>query len=145
MYGQYSETGGFRRTKNDMVAHLPCGYRDARKAGHNRLIWTDAEGGRHYRLHRTDVVSVSPDGWTMTLADGGYATMTTRRAMAQGMAALVPAAAGKYWGVYGNKGRDSHRPHFLHASDPRAGGAFSSGAAFDLSDGYPVLLTQGDA
>lgn len=145
MYGQYSETGGFRRTKKDMVAHLPCGYRDARKAGHNRLIWTDAEGGRHFRLHRTDVVSVSPDGRTMTLRDGGYETMTTRRAMSEGMQALVPAAAGKYWGVWGNRGRDAHRPHVLNAGHAKAGGAFADGARFDLSDGYPVLLTQGDA
>ncbi len=84
MFGQYSYNGVGRLTKEQLTPSLAAA---SRKAGHNRVIWTRANGEQRYRLIGTDVVVRYPDG-TFLLDDGGYPTMTTRRAMLQGLAAL---------------------------------------------------------
>jgi hypothetical protein len=82
MYGQYSESYVGRRTKADM---MPATAIDAKVVGHNRIAINYPDGSRAYRLHRTDVVRVWPNG-DIRLDDGGWPTMTTRRAMNQGLA-----------------------------------------------------------
>lgn len=84
-YGQYSEDGVGRLTLSEIV---PYGARDARKAGHNRATYTDANGVRRFRLIGTDVVTYDPASGRITINTGGYSTVTTRTAIAQGFEAL---------------------------------------------------------
>lgn len=84
MHG-FGHGGGRRYTKDDL---LPPDAEDGRKAGHNRVTFTYPDGSRAFRLYFTDVVRVFPNG-DIVLDDGGYPTMTTRRAIGEGVEALL--------------------------------------------------------
>lgn len=86
MFGQYSR-GSTRHTKADQVSYAVQQGLDvasAKRAGHNRLEFTLVDGTRCFMLHQTVIASLSPKG-LLTLDDGGWATMTTRRAMADAL------------------------------------------------------------
>jgi hypothetical protein len=96
MFGQYSEAAPSRRTKADLLAGAnPIG--SPRVVGHNRLVWRDADGWIHYRLHQTDVVSYHATKNHLVLNDGGWPTMTTTRAMKQGLTCLFPLTCWNLW------------------------------------------------
>lgn len=84
MYGQYSYNGAGRLTKSEIV---PSIANKAKKVGHNRVVWSYGPNKTMYRLIGTDVVTRFADG-TFMITDGGFATMTTRRAMMQGLKEL---------------------------------------------------------
>ena len=82
-YGQYAAGGGLNRTKADMIAIFEeRGFQvlQARKGGKNRLQFMDAAGHWNFTLHETVVATLTADRRTLTLADGGWPTMTTRTA-----------------------------------------------------------------
>lgn len=82
MFGQHSQ-GTCRRTKEEMLAYARADrpIATSRKAGHNRLHIRYADGGQAFMLHATCVAELAPCGTQLTLRDGGWATLTTRRAM----------------------------------------------------------------
>lgn len=84
MYGQYSYERADRLTKLEMMPYRAV---KAKKAGHNRIVWHDANGDRHFRLIHTDIMTAHADG-RVTIRTGGWNTMTTRRAIAQAAVAL---------------------------------------------------------
>lgn len=85
-FGQFSgaSMAGKRWTVAEQLSGAWAKPGTAKRVGHNRVAYTDLHGNRCYRLHLTDVVMVAPDG-TVKLQDGGFATITTRRAMTQGL------------------------------------------------------------
>ena len=70
-----------------IAEQTPPGATNVKRAGHNRIVYDMPDGSRRYRLHMTDVVTREADG-SYTLDDGGYRTITTRRAMVQGLRLL---------------------------------------------------------
>ena len=91
MYRQYSEgTTGRRLTMAEYRKYYATS--NARKprtcTGHNRVVYTAPDGSQRFMLHTTDVAVLNADG-TITLNDGGWPTMTTRRAMAEGITELT--------------------------------------------------------
>ena len=80
-FGQYS-AGSCRRTKSEMVTHFGAQFdiATAKRAGHNRLDFTTADGRRMFALHETVVAELSADRSRLTLADGGWPTPTTKSA-----------------------------------------------------------------
>lgn len=100
MYGQYTNSR-YSGKRWKLGEGLPDGASQIKREGHNRQSYTMPDGTRRFRLHATDVVVLSADGLTVTLDDGGYATMTTRRAMSEGVEALTGIAVA-VWGT-GNR------------------------------------------
>jgi hypothetical protein len=101
MYGQYSPNGGARMTHEDKRANarafgpVATIRNPTTCTAHNRYIARYFEGVTRFFLHRTPVVTL--DGETVTLDDGGYPTMTTRRAMAEGVKELTGCTV-NVWG-----------------------------------------------
>lgn len=86
-FGQYSDRGTGRRTKDDLVRFAPYGYSDAQLWGHNRLKVTYPDR-IEYRLHDTAVVTVRKNG-EIVVDDGGYPTVTTSAAIRQALTAAT--------------------------------------------------------
>jgi hypothetical protein len=128
MFGQYSSEGGRRLRVQDVRAPGA----KVRGAGHNRFVLSYPWGEQRFRLYQTDVVTVLSDG-TVILDDGGFPTRTTRRAMADGIKALLGAdvlvwsnghgghvvcQASSYQTVADFKGRAVYAPgHFAFAPE----------------------------
>lgn len=102
MFGQYSQMPGSGNR------YTMAEYRRVYRAGtirrprtctpHNRIVQTLEDGTVRFVLHDTAVVTRHPDG-SITLDDGGWRTMTTRRAMMEGLCELV----GIHVGIYGDQ------------------------------------------
>lgn len=107
MFGQYSysENAGRRYTKEELASfarwekdpenggvYFPGRLVKTRKGGHNRLIYERDDGSRGFMLHQTTVIQTTADG-RVILQTGGWASMTTRRAIMDGAAALECAGA----------------------------------------------------
>lgn len=88
--------------KRDPLGERLESVTEARKAGHNRMIYTRADGRRAFRLIHTDVVTVLPSGRVL-IQTGGWASMTTRRAIMEGLEAL--GCKGAYTSHTGSDGR----------------------------------------
>lgn len=124
--GQYGRAGDAGRyTLSDLT---PSEAVTSKKAGHNRAIWTDASGNRHFRLIATDVVTAHSDGRTFTINSGGYASNTT-------LSAVLDAFA-----VFGVTKRDRAKlPGWRVANVWRAKGkAYPEGAELALMAGRYV-------
>lgn len=88
-FGQYSTSGGMNRTKGDMMD--ACGVADAtwsRKAGKNRVHFKLADGSQGFILHETIIARLSASRETLTLADGGWPSLTTRAAFSEAASAF---------------------------------------------------------
>lgn len=87
-YGQYSAMGGVDRTKADMLD--ACGIEPewSRKAGKNRVHYRLADGSQGFILHETVVASLSADGKKLVLNDGGWPSLTTRKAFSEAVTAF---------------------------------------------------------
>jgi hypothetical protein len=145
-YGQYSPMGGHRRTIADMLEVLEGQgfYRVAAinrprdlsqgktiaehrkgKPGNNRLVFKTMDGATHFLLHETIIASLSPDRSQLTLNDGGWATITTRRAWDDAARAFgLPGLS--VWGA---------RPKADHSV---RGVLFDRTATFQLPDMVPI-------
>lgn len=107
MFGQYSysENAGRRYTKEELASfarwekdpenggvYFPGRLTQTKKAGHNRLLYTRDDGTRGFMLHQTTVAQTTADGRVL-IQTGGWASMTTRRAILEGVEALDAAGA----------------------------------------------------
>lgn len=104
MFGQYSYDCQGRQTLADFRRYkFPDPAIKVSKpktcTGHNRFVVEYPDGKREFWLHQTPVVTWEPTG-TVTLRDGGWATMTTRRAMMEGIKELTGASVGIYGGSH---------------------------------------------
>ena len=90
MFGQYSNDWRGRTTMAEFRRRYPTGtVRKPRTCtGHNRVVVHYPDGTTRFILHNTAVVTRYPNG-RIILADNGWATMTTRRAMSQGLRELT--------------------------------------------------------
>lgn len=88
MYGQYSENSPGKLTKADMLPY--SGVVESKKVGHNRVIYTHANGERRFRLIHADILTFDPVEGVYTVDTGGYSTMTTRRAIGEAIEAFAP-------------------------------------------------------
>jgi hypothetical protein len=77
-FGRAGDAG--RLTKDDMT---PVNAVSSRKAGHNRITWTNDRGFKHFRLIQTDVVSTTPDGQEIMIDTNGFDSRTTSTAIMQ--------------------------------------------------------------
>lgn len=127
-YGQYSPMGGKRRTCREMLEVLAGqGFSEAKTEdasrsiltwhkghpGNNRLWFQTRDGAQHFLFHETIIASLSADGSRLTLNDGGWATITTRRAFSDAVKAFgLPSL-------------------YVHGARPKADHAVSGGALFD--------------
>jgi len=101
-YGQYSyaSTAGARYTVAEQTPYTAAGK--AKRWGHNRVVYTLADGTVAYRLHMTDIVLVKdwPDGTVViNINTGGWNTLTTRKAIGEALG-LALKARGMDGGVY---------------------------------------------
>lgn len=90
MFGQYSTapTAGARYSVADLlepVAALDSPVVSSKRVGHNRRGFILADGRTGMVYHQTVVVLFDPASREVTLNDGGWATMTTRDAMGDGL------------------------------------------------------------
>lgn len=87
-FGGYSEarTAGARHNLDDYRRRFGRDGATVKMAGHNRCWLNYPDGTVAYVLHTTPVATFHPDG-TVTLRDGGWPTMTTRRAMQEALRA----------------------------------------------------------
>lgn len=67
-----------RRTKREMVEDISGEFTEANMIGHSTLEYYRPDGTRVIRFHRTDVVTIAPNG-TVTLNTGGFETPTTKK------------------------------------------------------------------
>ncbi len=86
MFGQYSSDSVGKRTKGQMLADLAnegrtIDAKTARMVENNTLSYTDENGDKVIRLHRTDIIRIHAKGKKVTLFTGGYNTVTTRDRM----------------------------------------------------------------
>lgn len=90
MYGQYSDQSSRSLTMTEYRRYhaAPNATRPKTCTGHNRVVYTAPDRTRRFMLHTTDVVTLNNDG-TVTLDDGGWPTLTTRRAMTEGIFELT--------------------------------------------------------
>lgn len=75
MFGQYSPQTRGRRTKAEILDGAQAV--ESRFVARNTVEWKDADGARHIRLHRTDILTFHPDG-SIRINTGGWNTITTR-------------------------------------------------------------------
>lgn len=105
-FGQFSVTS-IRRTKADQLqAAQDQGYHvvQSKRAGHNRLHFRTADGAEHFMLHVTVIASVNPERTQLTLNDGGWPSITTRKAFSEAAQAFgLPSLS-----VGGGRPRASH-------------------------------------
>lgn len=102
-FGQFSATS-CRRTKAEQLEIAGEGIVWSRKAGHNRLHFRTADGAEHFMLHATVIASINADRTRLTLNDGGWATITTRKAW--GDAADAFKLQGMH--AWGNRPKSDH-------------------------------------
>lgn len=100
MYGQFSYEHRRRMTIEEFKLRNRL-YNEVSKpktcTGHNRFVVSQLSGAKQFWLLDTPVVTLSLDG-SITLRDDGWQTMTTRRAMMEGIFELT----GKAVGIYGD-------------------------------------------
>ena len=82
----------FRRQFPDYKVRKPN-----RVTGHNRAVVDYGDGAMAFILHATEIVSIDKDG-NLYLYDGGWATRTTRKAMAEGVFELTGKRVAVYTG-----------------------------------------------
>ena len=92
-------------SKRAMLEALGRDVASSKLAGRNTLDYTDAAGVRRIRLHKTDILTIWPNG-AFEIATGGWNTHTTRDRLNQ----FLP----KGWGVYTSRGE-------IHLSNRAAG------------------------
>lgn len=88
---------------DELAAHLKH-HKRVKKVANNTFLYTDDSGTQHLRLHRTDILSRTPDG-KVTVNDGGYRTITTKARMNSflrkfGIPASISASNGVWWVHY---------------------------------------------
>lgn len=73
----------FGHYSRDRVGHLrlrdqvPAAAVKYERAGHNRIVWEDADGVRYFRLIRSDIVIFDPKSAAYTVDYHGFHTKTT--------------------------------------------------------------------
>jgi hypothetical protein len=64
-------------SKRALLESVTVDVKASKLAGRNTLDYTDASGVRRIRLHKTDILTIKPDGG-FTIDTGGWNTHTTR-------------------------------------------------------------------
>ena len=98
-------------SKRAMLEALGRDVASSNLAGRNTLDYTDAAGVRRIRLHKTDILTIWPNG-AFEIATGGWNTITTRGRLNQ----FLPEG----WGVYTSRG-EIHLIHRKASAETGAG------------------------
>lgn len=80
----------------------------SKMAGTSTLDYTNADGMRYIRYHRTDVVEMFPDG-SVSLNSGGYHTSTTKNRMNEYLPHGYYVRQENYEWYFGRRGKDGIR------------------------------------
>lgn len=73
----------------------------SRKVANNTFEWTESDGTRHIRLHKTDVVTFKPNG-DVILNTGGWRTLTTKARINEFAPVTVYSDRGTWYATNGN-------------------------------------------
>ena len=91
-----------KKTIPQLKQHLE-GFETFKKVGHNRLEVHFNENRKGYTLHNTTVVLVDEGSHTIRLDSGGFHTVTTAKAMNEGL---------QHFGIHGIVNRKGGVLHF---------------------------------